>query len=132
MSERKYLKPGWFMRKIINPLVTKTGQASELTVAGRAGGEPHSVPISPIEVDGKLYLVGARGETDWVRNLRDAGEGTLRHERKTFKFTATELTGDEQVRIVEEYREQLGKVVANYFQQLPDPLDHPAFLATKE
>ena len=120
------------MRKIINPMAGKTGMASELTVKGRTSGKPLSVPLTPIEVDGKLYLVSARGETDWVRNLRMVGEGELKHKRETFHFSATELTGDELARIVEEYREQLGKVVANYFRQLPDPSDHPTFLVTKQ
>ena len=131
MSKRTYLKPGRFMSRVVNPLAVWVGQASELTVNGRTSGKPYSVAISPIEVDGNLYLVAPRGETDWVRNLRVVGRGTLKHKRRTFQFTASELTGEEQVRIVEEYRHQLGKVVANYFRLLPDPLDHPAFLVTK-
>ncbi|WP_331456338.1 hypothetical protein [Tsukamurella asaccharolytica] len=43
-------------------------------------------------VDGAEYLVAARGVTQWVRNLRAAGAGELRHGRTVEAFTATEVT----------------------------------------
>lgn len=127
MSERTYLKPGWLLRNVLNPIVVKLGQASELTVKGRKSGTPFTVAVSPITVDGEFYLLAPRGETDWVRNLRVVGEGELNHKGETIKFTAVEITGDERARMVEEYQKQLGKMVANYFRLLPDPADHPTF-----
>jgi deazaflavin-dependent oxidoreductase (nitroreductase family) len=127
MSTRTYLKPGWFSRTIANPLTLKIGAASELTVRGRKSGNPHSVPVTPIEVDGAFYLVAPRGVTDWVLNLRASGEGELKHKRETWRLTAEEQTGDHRARIVSEYQRQLGKMVANYFRELPDPSDHPTF-----
>ena len=115
------------MRTVANPVAVKIGQASELTVSGRKSGTPFSVAISPITVDGDLYLLAPRGETDWVRNLRVVGEGELKHKGETIHFTATELFGEERKHIVEEYQRQLGVVVANYFRLLPDPADHPSF-----
>jgi deazaflavin-dependent oxidoreductase (nitroreductase family) len=127
MAKRSYLKPGWFTRTIANPLALRLGAASELTVKGRKSGNPQSVPVSPIEVDDGTYLVAPRGVTDWVLNLRDSGQGELRHKKETWRFTAEEVTGDLRARIVSEYQRQFGKTVANYFRELPDPADHPSF-----
>lgn len=63
----------------------------------------------------------------WSRNLREVGEGTLDHKGETFAFRGVELFGDERAAIVAEYKRQLGKIVANYFRQLPNPDDHPTF-----
>ena len=127
MTERNYLKPGWLMRNVLNPIVVKLGQASELTVNGRKSGTPYTVAVSPIEVEGDIYLLAPRGETDWVRNLRAVGEGVLTYKGEEIRFTGVELTGDDRAKIVEEYQKQLGKMVANYFRKLPDPADHPSF-----
>ena len=49
-----------------------------LTVRGRKSGEPRTAPVAVVEVDGRRWVVGTFGETHWVRNLRAAGEATLR------------------------------------------------------
>ena len=63
----------------------------------------------------------------WSRNLREVGEGTLDHTGGTIAFRGVERFGDERAAIVAEYKRQLGKIVANYFRQLPNPDDHPTF-----
>ncbi len=132
MTERTYMKPGWFMRNVLNPVVVKLGQASELTVNGRTSGTPHTVAISPITVDGDLILLAPRGETDWVRNLRAVGEGELKHKGETIRFESEEITGDDRARMVGEYQRQLGKMVEPYFRKLPDPADHPSFRVIRQ
>ena len=62
-----------------------------LTVVGRKSGEPRSVPVNLLTVDGESYLVAPRGVTQWVRNLRAAGSGELRVGRRVQPFTAEEL-----------------------------------------
>lgn len=54
------------------------GGAQLLEVRGRNSGQVRSTPINPLELDGSRYLLSPRGETQWVRNFRAAGEATLR------------------------------------------------------
>ncbi|WP_290062971.1 nitroreductase family deazaflavin-dependent oxidoreductase [Amycolatopsis solani] len=74
-----------------------------LTVVGRKTGEPRSVPVNLLTVDGVRYLVAPRGETQWVRNLRVAGEGTLRVGKRVEGFTFRELADDEKPGILRAY-----------------------------
>ena len=123
-----YLKPGFLMKSLIGPLVMRSGKVPVLTVAGRKSGQPRSVPIgAPVEVDGHRYLLSARGQTYWIRNLRAAGCGTLRNRGVTESFRAVEVEGEERDRVIAAYRAWLGKRVEPAFVKLPDPADHPTF-----
>ncbi|ADG79198.1 Deazaflavin-dependent oxidoreductase, nitroreductase family OS=Tsukamurella paurometabola (strain ATCC 8368 / DSM / CCUG 35730 / CIP 100753 / JCM 10117/ KCTC 9821 / NBRC 16120 / NCIMB 702349 / NCTC 13040) OX=521096 GN=Tpau_2595 PE=4 SV=1 [Tsukamurella paurometabola] len=64
----------------------------ELAVRGRSSGQWRTVPVNVLTVDGADHLVAARGVTQWVRNMRAAGEGELRLGRTVEPFTAVELT----------------------------------------
>jgi deazaflavin-dependent oxidoreductase (nitroreductase family) len=48
-----------------------------LEVRGRKSGEPRRNPVNPLTLNGVRYLIAPRGHTQWVRNLRAAGEGYL-------------------------------------------------------
>jgi deazaflavin-dependent oxidoreductase (nitroreductase family) len=74
-----------------------------LTVVGRKSGEPRSVPVNLLTVDGVRYLVAPRGETQWVRNLRAAGQGSLRVGKRVETFTFRELGDDEKPGILRAY-----------------------------
>ncbi|MBN9737840.1 MULTISPECIES: nitroreductase/quinone reductase family protein [unclassified Pseudonocardia] len=98
-SHGRYLAPGRFTRYVMNPLVaglTRLGiplaGSAVLGVRGRRSGEVRTVPVNPMRLDGARYLVAARGETQWVRNLRVAGEAELTVGRRSERVTATELT----------------------------------------
>ena len=45
-----------------------------LAVRGRTSGEMRTTPVNLLTVDGERYLVAPRGVTQWVRNIRVAGE----------------------------------------------------------
>ena len=62
-----------------------------LSVRGRTSGEWRSNPVNLLTHEGERYLVAPRGHTQWVRNLRVAGEGELRVGRRVERFTATEI-----------------------------------------
>jgi deazaflavin-dependent oxidoreductase (nitroreductase family) len=86
------------MPKIFNDVVallTKAGVSvlgsRVLSVRGRKSGEWRSTPVNLLTVDGVRYLVAPRGQTQWVRNLRVAGNGTLRVGRRVETFVPTEL-----------------------------------------
>ena len=50
---------------------------SLLTVRGRTSGRDRTTPVSIFEHNGERYLFGTFGDTQWVRNLRVAGEAVL-------------------------------------------------------
>ena len=54
-----------------------------LTVPGRKTGKPRSTPVTPMDVDGKRYVVNGYPGADWVDNVRAAGEVTLAHGRRS-------------------------------------------------
>jgi deazaflavin-dependent oxidoreductase (nitroreductase family) len=73
------------------------GPNTLLTVRGRTSGEPRSAPVAIVQTDGRRYVIGAYGEVQWVRNLRAAGEGTIREHGKEVTVTTRELDHDEAV-----------------------------------
>jgi hypothetical protein len=124
-----YRKPGAFTRKVFNPIAMRFGISgtSGLAVRRRSSGETQRVPVIPIEHDGRHYLVSVRGESDWVKNLRAAGECELEGKDGNQRVTATEIPAAERPPILEAYRAKAGKAVESHFKALPGPEDHPVF-----
>jgi deazaflavin-dependent oxidoreductase (nitroreductase family) len=139
-----YQAPGWFTRHVFNPAVaflTRAGVSvwgsRELRVRGRTSGEWRTTPVNLLALDGEQFLVAARGQTQWVRNLRGAGSGELRVGRRTDSFTATEVADDEKVPILRAYLKRWKAEVGVFFDGVTgdsadDDLrriapDHPVF-----
>lgn len=124
-----YLKPNKFTSRVFNPLAMRLGigGAVTLTVTGRKSGKPHSLPVIPVEMSGARYLVAPRGETEWVRNLRASGRGSLNRKGVKTRFSAVEIPVAERPPILAEYRRVAGRAVTSQFKQLPDAADHPVF-----
>ncbi|GAB2686636.1 nitroreductase/quinone reductase family protein [Thalassiella azotivora] len=109
-----------------------------LRVRGRRSGQWREVPVNPLELDGVRYLVAPRGVTQWVRNLRAAGEGELALGRRVVRFTATELADDAKVPVLRAYLRRWGWEVGTFFEGVrhDDPDDvmlaaarrHPVFV----
>jgi deazaflavin-dependent oxidoreductase (nitroreductase family) len=128
MPQRRYLKPSWLISRIANPLLMRLRAVPTLNVRGRTTGQWRSVPVNVLELDGEQYLVSARGETDWVRNLRAAGGGELEYSRRrTQNFTAVEVPDEEKPRVIAAYLDRWRNQVRSQFEALPDPADHPVF-----
>ncbi|WP_328612984.1 nitroreductase family deazaflavin-dependent oxidoreductase [Amycolatopsis sp. NBC_00355] len=122
MTETRYLKPAK-STNVFNELVarlTKMGVSvlgsRVLTVVGRKSGEPRSTPVNLLTIDGVDYLVAARGETQWVRNLRVAGQGQLRVGRRDETFTYRELADDEKPAILRAYLKRWKFEVSAFFE----------------
>ena len=143
--ERK--RPGWFTSRVFNPFVgwlTKRGisiwGSRELEVRGRSSGQLRRTPVNLLELDGERYLVAPRGETQWVRNLRAAGEGTLRVGRRSEPFTAVELTDEQKPPVLRAYLKRWKAEVGVFFEGVgPDSTEqellriapnHPVFRIT--
>jgi deazaflavin-dependent oxidoreductase (nitroreductase family) len=90
-----YVHPTFVMAYIVNPVLKFIGSPT-LTVRGRRSGLPITTPLAPFDFDGARYLVGGGGETQWVRNLRAAGEGQLRMGGKHQDIRTVEIQGPER------------------------------------
>ncbi len=86
-----------------------------LEVRGRKSGEPRRTPVNLLEVEGERYLVAPRGDTQWVRNLRAAGEGTLLVGRRREPFGAVELSEQERAPILRAYLRRWAWEVGAFF-----------------
>lgn len=125
-----YTRPPLFVRRVFNPIAMRFGISGTeaLAVRGRRTGDVHRVPVIPVDHEGARYLVSPRGETDWARNLRAAGEGELRfRKREPRPFRATELPVAERAPVIAAYRAVAGRAVKSFFEANPDPADHPVF-----
>jgi deazaflavin-dependent oxidoreductase (nitroreductase family) len=122
-----HIEQSWFVARVLNPIVQLLGAATTLVVVGRTSGKARTVPVNVLEHDGQRYLLSARGESEWVRNLRAAGRGQLRRRGRTEDFRAEEVPTEARPPIIAAYRAKWDKQVKRYFEQLPDPADHPTF-----
>jgi deazaflavin-dependent oxidoreductase (nitroreductase family) len=113
-------------------------RAVELTVRGRKSGAPHSLPVTPIERGGAVWLVSPYGIVDWVRNLRVAGDLTLSRGRTSRRFTAREATPEEAGPVLKRYVAVAPLVLPYFSAEADDPVDafvaeadrHPVFELT--
>ncbi len=142
---RAYSAPNWFDRRVFNPLIgglTRLGLSFAgsriLEVRGRKSGDPRRNPVNPLTLDGRRYLVAPRGHTQWVRNLRVAGEGHLLLGRRREHFSASEVDDAEKAGILRAYLRRWKWEVGQFFDGVgPDAAtadlariapDHPVFL----
>ena len=147
MSEERYVKPGWFTRHVFNAAVAVATRAGlsvwgsrVLQVRGRTSGEWRETPVNLLTYDGNRYLVAPRGVTQWVRNLRVAGEGNLRLGRRLEAFRATEIADADKVEVLRAYLRRWKAEVGVFFGGVgagstDDELraiaaNHPVFLVT--
>lgn len=120
MNDR-YVRPGK-NQNVFNSSVqalTKLGisvwGSRVLSVRGRKSGELRSNPVNLLKFDGERYLVAPRGQTQWVRNLRAAGEGQLRVGRRVETFVPTELADDDKPPVLRAYLKRWKMEVGTFF-----------------
>lgn len=110
--------------------------AEVLEVRGRTTGQPRRVPVNPVTMGTERYLLSPRGETSWVRNIRVAGEGSLRRGRRWREFRIEEMPDDEKVPILRTYLARWHWQVGGIMQVARDASDaelreiaprHPVF-----
>ncbi|MGZ4600996.1 MAG: nitroreductase/quinone reductase family protein [Oryzihumus sp.] len=127
-----YLKPGSFTVKVANKVAMRTTLwgVHTLRVSRRNSARNQDLPVIPVEVDGHLYIVSTRGESDWVRNVRAAGRVGLGQKGDLRDYTVTEVPVAEREPVITAYRKKAGREVEQYWKKLPDPADHPLFRLT--
>ncbi|BBX16477.1 nitroreductase family deazaflavin-dependent oxidoreductase [Mycolicibacterium duvalii] len=65
--------------------------STAVQVRGRRSGRPHSVVVNLLTSDGRRFLVSPRGNTQWARNVRAAGEIEVGARRHVRRYRAVEL-----------------------------------------
>ena len=144
MPKQHFQEPDWFTRNVFNRAVsgmTRVGisvwGSRVLEVRGRRTGTPHRTPVNLLDLDGARYLVAPRGHTQWVRNLRVAGEGVLIVGRRREQFRAAEVADADKEPILRAYLRRWKWEVGQFFGGVgPDSPaaelgriapDHPVF-----
>jgi deazaflavin-dependent oxidoreductase (nitroreductase family) len=95
------------------------GNTVLLTVCGRKSGQSYTNPVTILKQDGNRYIIAAYGMTSWVRNLRAAGEGTIKHARRTEAIVAKELSLEEAAPVLK-YGLTVGpSILRRYFDVTP-------------
>ena len=140
-----YKEPDWFTRHVFNKLVqglTRLGisvwGSRVLEHRGRSSGKLFRTPVNLLDYEGTKYLVAARGETQWVRNVRHAdGHLVLILGRHRQLRTATEVAVADSVPILRSYLKRWKFEVGMFFDNIgPDSSDaewaaeaarHPVF-----
>jgi deazaflavin-dependent oxidoreductase (nitroreductase family) len=139
-----YKPPGWFTRNVFNRIVAGLTRAGisvwgsrTLEVRGRKTGKSHRTPVNVLTLGDSRYLVAPRGNTQWVRNLRAAGEGDLLVGKRREHFRAAEIGDDAKREILREYLRRWKWEVGQFFDgvgpESPDAElvriapDHPIF-----
>ena len=107
------------------------GPNALISIPGRKTGVVRTTPVALVELQGRRWVIGTFGETNWVRNLRAARHATVTVGRRQQEVQADEL---DVARRAEFFRTVLGP----YARALPvgplllsllharDILDNPA------
>jgi deazaflavin-dependent oxidoreductase (nitroreductase family) len=103
MSSAKSARPPRWLKQVnrVTMALLRLGQSlgdektMVLTVPGRKSGTPRSTPVDPMIVDGKRYVVGGYPNSDWVQNVRAAGQVTLSRGRTKEAVRMVELPADQ-------------------------------------
>jgi hypothetical protein len=123
MPAERYLRPGFFTTRVLNPVVNVLAGrlglglkgAQVLSVQGRKSGAWHQTPVNPLELAGRRYLVSPRGETQWVRNIRVSRTGRLTVGGRTETVRVEEVADREKPPILRAYLERLAWEVNRFF-----------------
>ena len=139
MAKTQRLSPGTRLVDSLFRALTRLGLGASyrhiLTVPGRTTGQLYSTPVDIIETDGQRWLVAGYGPTNWVRNVRAAGEVTLGRGRRSERCRVEEADRPAAVPVLRTYMSEI-RVTRPYFDASPDSTDeevaaelarHPVF-----
>ncbi len=74
-----------------------------IRVRGRKSGRMRGVVVNLLAVDDHDYVLSPRGNTQWARNLRAAGELEIGPRWRSRQARVTELTDDEKPDLLQRY-----------------------------
>ncbi len=87
----------------------------QLQVRGRRSGKIYSTPVNVLERGGRRFLVAPRGDTQWVRNVRAAGQVTLRKASRIEVLEVKEVADEEKGVLLASYLDNFKTTVQRYF-----------------
>lgn len=73
------------------------------------------MPVDPLKLDGRFFLVCARGESNWVRNARTAGEIVLARAGQRRRYIVRELAENQRPPILKAYLDRFASEVQRFF-----------------
>ena len=120
-NARSYLRPGAVERLFGRILVLLIriglvrGHFYVLEVRGRQSGRTISLPVDPLDLAGGRYLVCARGNSNWVRNARTAGEIVLVRAMRRHRYAVSELSPSLRPPILKAYLDHYATEVQRFF-----------------
>jgi hypothetical protein len=86
-----------------------------LEIRGRKSGKIISLPVDPIELAGRWYLVCARGNSNWVHNARAVGEIVLVRALQRRRYAVRELPADLRPPVLKAYLDRFAREVQRFF-----------------
>ena len=87
-----------------NPQLTEgMGPVHLLNVPGRTSGELRSTPVSPLDYNGRRWLVAGFAEADWVKNIRVSGWSILTKGQHSERVTVVEVPPEERAQILQAF-----------------------------
>ena len=86
-----------------------------LEVRGRKSGRTISLPVDPLDLEGRRYLVCARGDSNWVRNARAAGVVVLARARRRQRYRVRELPPGQRPPVLKAYLDRFAGEVQRFF-----------------
>jgi len=102
--------------KGLNRIGIALGPVVVLTLNGRKSGELRSTPVTPIEVDGRLYVVAAIGTANWAQNARADGDAAIERAGDIEAVRLVEVTDPaRKERVVVEFGTRGGRGIAGRF-----------------
>ena len=132
-----YRRPGWFTRNVFNRLVARLTRmglsvwgSRVLEVPGRKSGRPQRIPVNLLAHAGHSYLVSARGEGQWVRNVRaNAGRFDLVVGRRRTHHIAQDVSDEQKVDVLRAYLGRWKAEVGVFFDGVDATSSDDAILA---
>jgi deazaflavin-dependent oxidoreductase (nitroreductase family) len=106
-----------------------------LTTRGSKSGRPHTIPVVPVDYDGKRWLVAPYGAVAWVHNARATGQVSLQYGRATREYATREVAADEAGPVLKRYVAIATKTRAQFEATQDSPVEdfvaeadrHPVF-----
>jgi hypothetical protein len=120
-NARNYLRPGAADRILGHTLAFCVwigligGHFFVLEVRGRKSGKTISLPVDLLDLEGRRYLVCARGDSNWVRNARAAGEVVLARAMRRHRYAVRELLPGMRPPVLKAYLDRFASEVQRFF-----------------
>jgi deazaflavin-dependent oxidoreductase (nitroreductase family) len=110
-----------------------------LTTTDRRTGRVHTIPVVPVEHDGKRWLVAPYGPVGWVRNARASGRVSLRYGRTKRLYAIREVTAEQAGPVLKRYVAIATKTRRHFRASADAPVEdfvaeadrHPVFELTR-